>query len=137
MDRISSWLMGFIYCDKRLLWSGWTVLSGDALRTVGDSTGMWPLLGLFISSQLQTPAPENTTCGKKMIGWKIDLFFITENFLGILDRLCMEPMCRSHDFLSLTLAVFGSTSGSCYFLLQCRCLWVCVLCVLAVRCVKS
>ena len=64
-------------------------------------------------------------------------FFITKNFQGILDRLCMEPMCRSHDFLSLTLAVVGSTSGSCYFLLQCRCLWVYVLCVLVVRCVKS
>ena len=74
---------------------------------------------------------------KKMIGWKINLFFITENFLGILDRLCAEPMCRSHHFLSLTLAVDGSTSGSCYFLLQCRYLWVCVLCVLVVRCVKS
>ena len=74
---------------------------------------------------------------KKMIGWKINLFFITENFLGILDRQCVEPMCRSHDFLSLTLAVVGSTSGSCYFLIQCWCLWVCVLCVLVVRCVKS
>ena len=49
----------------------------------------------------------------------------------------MEPMCRSHDFLSLTLLVVGSTSGSCYILLQCQCLWVCVLCVLVVRCVKS
>ena len=65
------------------------------------------------------------------------LFFITENFLGILDRLCAEPMRRSHDILTLTLAVAGSTSSSCYFLLQCRCLWVCVLCVLVVRCVKS
>ena len=99
---------------------------------------VWPLLGLFICSQLQTAAPENTTCGKKMIGWKIAFFFfITENFLGILDRLCAEPMCRSHDFLSLTLAVVRSTSGSCYFLLQYPCLWVCVLCVLVVRCVKS
>ena len=63
--------------------------------------------------------------------------FITKNFLWILNRLCMEPMRRSHDFLSLTLAVVGSISGSCYFLLQCRCLSVCVLCVLVVRCVKS
>ena len=31
------------------------------------------------------------------------LFFITENFLGILYRLCTELMRRSHDFLSLTL----------------------------------
>ena len=43
-------------------------------------------------------------------------------------------MRRSYSFLSLTQAVVGSTSGSCYF--QCRCLWVCVLCVLQVRCVK-
>ena len=64
-------------------------------------------------------------------------FFIRENFLGILDRLCTEPMRRSHDFFSLTLAIVGSTSGCCHFLLQCRCLWVCVLCVLVVRCVKS
>ena len=63
--------------------------------------------------------------------------FITENFLGILNRLCTEPTHRSNDFLSLTLAVVGSTSGSCYFLLQCRCLSVCVLRVLVVRCVKS
>ena len=46
-------------------------------------------------------------------------------------------MHRSHDFLSLTLAVVGSTSGSCYFLLQCQCLWVFVLGGLVVRCVKS
>ena len=51
-------------------------------------------------------------------------FFITENFQGILDRLCTEPMRRIHDFLSLTQAVVGSTSGSCYFLIQCRCMWV-------------
>ena len=29
--------------------------------------------------------------------------------MGILDRLCAEPMHRSHDFLSLTLTVVGST----------------------------
>ena len=63
--------------------------------------------------------------------------FITENFLGILNRLCVEPTCRSHDFLSLTLAVVGSTSGRCYFLLLFQCMLVCVLCVLEVRCVKS
>ena len=38
----------------------------------------------------------------------------------------MEPMHGTHDFLSLTLAVVGLTSGSCYFLLQCRCL--CFVC---------
>ena len=136
MKYLAGWRGGCLFGNKRLLWSGWMVL-GDALRTAGNSTGMWPLLGLFICSWLQTPAPENTTCGKKMIGWKIDLFFITENFLGILDRLCTEPMCRSHEFLSLTLAIVGLTSSSCYLLLQFRCLWVCVLCVLVVRCVNS
>ena len=38
---------------------------------------------------------------------------------------------------NVKLAVVGSTSGGCYFPLQCRCLWVCVLCVLVVRGVKS
>ena len=128
---------GCLFGDKQLLWSGRTVLSGDAYGTTDDSIGVWPLFGLFMCSRFQTPAPENATRGKNMIGWKIDFFFITENFLGILDRLCAEPMRRSHDFLSLTQTVVGSTSGSCYFLLPCRCLWVCVLCVLVVWCVKG
>ena len=128
---------GCLFGDEWLLWSGQTVLSGDVLGTASDLTGGWPLFGLFMCSWFQTLAPENATCGKNMIGWKIDFFFITENFLGILDRLCMEPMHRSHDFLSLTLTVVGSTSGSCYFLLQSQCQWVCVLCALVDWCVKS
>ena len=60
-------------------------------------------------------------------------FFITENFLGILDSLCVERIRRYHDFLCLTLTVVGSTSGSCYFLLQCRFMWFCVLGVLVRR----
>ena len=118
------------------------VLSGDAHthRSSQNSRGfnwcvtsVWPIYMFLISN----------TGSRKYYSWKkYDWlknrpFFITENFLGILDRLCAEPMCRSHDFLSLTLAVVGSTSSSCYFLLQCRCLWFCVLCVLVVRCVKS
>ena len=137
-DKISGQLPGgCLFGDKRLLWSGRLVLSSDAHGMASDLTGRWPLFGLFMCSWFQTPAPENATCGKNMIGWKIDCFFIIENFLGILDRLCAEPICRSHDFLCLTLTVVGSTSGSCYFLLQCWCLWVCVLCVLVVRCVKG
>ena len=62
--------------------SGQMVLMGGALRMVSDSTSLWPLLGLFICSRLQTLAPENTTCGKKMIGWKIDLFFYNWEFSG-------------------------------------------------------
>ena len=86
--------------------------------------------------------PISNTGSKKCYLWKkydwlkIDFSFITGNFLGIWDRLCMEPMRGSHDFLSLILAIVGSTSGSCYFLLQCRCLSVCVLCILVVTCVK-
>ena len=95
---------GGLFGDERLLWSGRMVLSGDALGTDGDSTGVLRLLGLFTSSQLQKLAPENTTCWKKMIDWKIDLFFITENFLGILDRLCAEPMRRSHDFFQFDIS---------------------------------
>ena len=74
--------------------------------------------------------PTSNTGSRKYYLWKkYDwlknwLFFITENFLGILDWLCMEPMRRSHDFLSLTQVIVGTTSSSCYFLLQCRCLWV-------------
>ena len=95
-NEISGWLAGgCLFGDEQLLWSGRMTLSGDALRMAGDSTGVWPLFGLFICSQLQTPAPENTTRGKNMIGWKIDLSFITENFLGILDRLCAEAMIFS------------------------------------------
>ena len=50
------------------------VLSGDAHRMAGDSTGMGPLFGLFMCSQFQTLTPENTSCGKN-IGWKIDWEF--------------------------------------------------------------
>ena len=137
MKYLASWWWGCLFSDERLLWSGQTVLLGYVLRTAGDLIGGWPLFGLFMCCRFQTPTPENATCGKNMIGWKIDFFFLTENFLGILDRLCVEPMHRSHDFLSLTLTVVWSTSGSCYFLLQCRCRWVCVSFVLVVRCVKG
>ena len=124
--------------DKQLLWSGWTVLSGNSLRTAGDltacETSAWPIY-MFPTSNTRS---RKYYLWKKMIGWKIDqFFFITENFLGILNRLCTELMCRSHDFFSLTPAVIGSTSCSYFFLLQCRCLSVYVLCVLVVRCVKS
>ena len=136
MKYLAGWRGRGLFDDERMLWSGRTVLSGDALGAASNSTGVWPLLDLFMCSRFQTPAPENTTCGK-MIGWKISFFYITENFPWILDRLCTEPMHRNHDFLSLTLAVVGSTSGICCFLLQCRCLWVCVLYVSVVWCVKS
>ena len=103
-DKISGQLVGgCLFGDKQLLWSGQTVLSDDTLGTASGSIGRWLLFGLFMCSQFQTPAPENATHGKNMIGWKIDFFFIPENFLGILDRLYLEPMHRRHDFLSLTL----------------------------------
>ena len=67
--------------------------------------------------------PTSNTGSRKYYLWKKNdwlknrPFFITENFLRILDRLCMEPMCRSYDFLCLLLAFGGSTSDRCYFLL--------------------
>ena len=117
-DEISGWLTGVVYSATSSCFD----LFGRYCRVTlfgqaDDSTVVLPLFGLFICSQLQTPAPENTTSGEKMIGWKINLFFITENFLGILDRICAERMRKSHDFLSLTLAFIGSTSISCYYLL--------------------
>ena len=113
MDEISDRLMGsFLFSDKRLLWSGQTVLSGDALSMARDSTAhvtsVWPIY-MFLNSNTGS---RKYYSWKKMIGWKIDLFFITENFLGILERLCVEPMCRSHDFLGLTLAIVMSSGLS-------------------------
>ena len=68
VDEISGRLVGgCLFGDERLLWSGRMVLSGDALQAASDSTGVWPLFGLFICSWFQTPAPENTTCGKKWL----------------------------------------------------------------------
>ena len=80
MKYLASWRGGCLFGDERLLWSGQTVLSDDALGTADDSTGGWPLFGLFMCSQFQTPAPENATCGKNMIGWKIDFFFYNWEF---------------------------------------------------------
>ena len=74
MKYLAGWSGGCLFGDEQLLWSGRTVLLGDALGMAGDSTGVWPLFGLFMCSRFQTLAPENTTCGKNMIGWKIDFF---------------------------------------------------------------
>ena len=85
--------------------------------------------------------PTSNTGSRKYYLWekndwlKNRLFFIIENFLGIWNRLCAEPMRRSHDFLSLTLAVVGLTSGRCYFLQQCRCL--CFVCFSSSACEES
>ena len=137
MKYLSGWRWGYLFGDKWLLWYGRAVLSGDALSTDGDSaaclTSAWPIY-MFQTSN---------TGSRKYYLWKENdwlknrPFFINENFQGILEILCAEPMRRNHDFLSLTRAVVGSTSSSCYFLLQCRCLSVCVLCVLVVRCVEN
>ena len=75
MKYLAGWRVGGLFGDERLLWSGWTVLSGNALGTADDSTGVWPLFGLFMCSRFRTPAPENATRGKNMIGWKIDFFY--------------------------------------------------------------
>ena len=126
---------GYLVDGKQLVWSGWRCCWVTLSATVAIQIPVWPPLALFICSRLQTPAPEILFVEKN--DWlKNRSIFITENFLGILNRLCAEPMRRSHDFLSLTLAIIRSTSDRCYFLQQCRCLSVCVLCVLVVWCVK-
>ena len=113
-------------------------MSGDAFSTADDSTARVTSarpIYMFLTSNI---GPQKILLvEKKKNDWlKNRPFFITENFLGILDRLCAEPMRRSRDFFRLTLAVVGSTSGSCYFLLPCQCRSVYVLCVLVVRSVK-
>ena len=122
--RLSSWsqVVALIKSDSVVWWCSQWRLKVQLL--------VWPLLALFICSQLQTPAPENTICGKKWLVEKLT-FFMAKNFLGILNRVCMEPLRRSHDFLSLTLVVVGSTPGRCYFLQQYRCLPAYVLCVVS------
>ena len=124
MKYLAGWWGGGLSIRRRavaLIWSDIVIrwCSRDGRRFHWRVTSVWPIY-MFSTSKKQ----------KKYDWLKNSLFFITENFLGILNRQCAEPMLRGHDFLS-----FGSTSGSCYFLQQCRCLWVCVLCVLVVRCV--
>ena len=132
MDEISGWLTGFVYSATCSCFD----LVGQCCRVMLLGRPMNQLACDLFLAYLYLPGSRKYYLWKKNDWLKNKPFFITENFLGILDRLCAEPMHRSHDFLSLTLAVVASTSGSCYFLLQCRCLWVCVLCVLVVRCVK-
>ena len=81
MKYLAGWQWG-LFGDEQLLQSGRIVLSGHALRTADDSTGERPLFGLFMCSQFQTTAPENATCGKNMIGWKIDFLFYNWEFSG-------------------------------------------------------
>ena len=129
--------MEYLAGGKRLLWSGQTVLSGDTLsdgRQFNCSCD-FHLPYLYIPD-IKHRLQKTLFVGKN--DWlKNRLFFITENIMGILNRLYAELMHRSHDFLSWTLAIVGATSSRCYFLRQCQCLLVCVLCVLVVRCVKS
>ena len=132
MNRISK------LADRQL--SGWWQavafiwLSDEALRdSCGFNSHVTSACLIYIFPTLNTGS-RNYSLWKKNDWLKNRPFFITENFLGILNRVCVEPMCWSHDFLSLTLAVVESTSVRCYFLHQCRCLSVCVL---VVRCVKS
>ena len=113
-DGVTEW------CSRGGQWFNWRV------------TSVWPI---YVFPEIY--GSRKCYLWKKYDWLKNRLFFITENFMGILDRQCMEPMHRSHDFLTLTLTIVGSTSGSCYFLLQCQCLWVCVLFVLVVRCMKG
>ena len=137
MEYLSRLVGGYLVSCKLLLWSGLMVLSGDTLSNCCgfNSSCDLHLPYLYIPDfkyQLQ-----KTLFVEKNDWVKNRPFFITENFLGILIRVCAEPMRRSYDFLSVTLAIVGSTSGRCYFLQQCRCQWVCVLSGLVVTCVKS
>ena len=136
---MSSWLTGVYQVGgERLLWSGLTVLLGDALSDGWQFSCPCDLCLPYLYVPDFKHWLQKMLFGEKKNDWlKNRPFFITENFLGILNRLCAEPMRRSQDFLSLSLAVVGSTSGSCNFLLQHRCLLVCVLCVLVVGFVKS
>ena len=136
MNGISSRLKGgYLVGGKRLLWSGLTVLSGDTLNDSWEFNSSCDLRLPYL--HIPNFKHRETLFVKKNDWLKNRPFFITENFLGILNRVCTEHMRRSHDFLSWTLAIVGSTSGRCYFLWQCQCLLVCVLCVWVVRCVKS
>ena len=123
---------GYLFSNKRLFWSGLTMLLGDTLRTAGDITtcvtSAYPIY-MFLTSN--TGSKKYYLWKKKWLIEKLTFFYNWE-FSGILNRLCMEPIRRSYDFLSLTLAVVASTSGNCYFLLQCRCQSVYVLCVFVV-----
>ena len=137
MNGISSWLMsGYLVGGKRLLWPGLTVLSGVSLSNDWQFNCSCNVHLPYLYISHFKHRLQKTLFVEKNDWLKNKPFFVTEKFLGILNRLGMEPTCRSHDFLSLTLAIVGSTSSRCYFLQQCQCLSVSVLCVLVVRCVK-
>ena len=137
MNEISSWLTGvYLVGGGRLLWSSLTVLLSDALSDGRGFNCLCDLRLLYLCVPDFKHQLQKILFVEKNDWLKNRPSFITENFLKILKRQCMAPTRRSHDFLSLILAIVGSTSRSCYFLLQCRCLSVCVLCVLVVRCVK-
>ena len=121
--------------DTSPLGSGWccqVTLSAIVRDSTALVTSACPIYIFPTSNRLQ-----KTLFVEKNEWLKKRLFFIIEDFLGILNRLCAKPTRRSHDFLSLTLAIVGSTSNRCYFLQQYQCLLVCIFCVLVVSCVKS
>ena len=137
-EYLSRLMGGYLVGDKQLLWSGLTVLSGDALS---DSRRF------DCSCDLRLPYPyipdfkhrlQKTLFVGKIIGWKIDLFILLLRIFWGFWIEYVRSLCAGAMILSvLTLAIVGSTSGRCYFLQQCRCLSVCVLCALVVRCMKS
>ena len=137
MEYLSRLTGGYLVGCKRLLWSGLTVLYVDALSDGCRFNCSCALCLPYLYIPHFIHRLQKTLYVEKNDWLKNWLFLITENFQGILNRVCAEHMRRSHDFLSLTLAVVGLTSGRCYFLQQCQCLSVCVLCVLVVRCVNS
>ena len=133
MKYLAGWQVG----GEWLLWSDLTVLSGDALSDGWRFHCPCDLRLPYLCVPNFNHQLQKILFVEKNDWLKNSPFFYNWEFSGILNRLCVEPMRRSHDFLNLTLAIVGSTSGSCYFLLQCWCQSVCVLCVLVVRCMKS
>ena len=90
---ISSRLTGsYLVGSKRLLWSGLMVLLSDAL-----SDGRLPYL--YVPNFKQHL--QKILFVEKNDWLKNRPFFIAENFLEILNRVCTEPMCRNHDFLAI------------------------------------
>ena len=118
-----------------LIWSdgvvGWHYSDGQQFNR--HVTSAWPI---YICPTSNRGSRKYYLC-QKMIGWKINLFFILRIFWGFwIDytwSLCAEAMIFSVWYWQL----LGQHSVDVIFLLQCRCLLVCVLCVLVVRCVKG
>ena len=93
---MSSYLVG----GKQLLSSGLTLLSGDALSDGRRFNCPCELRLPYLYVPDFKHRPQKILFVEKNDWLKNRPFFMTENFLGILNRLCAEPMCKNHDFFS-------------------------------------